>query len=125
MIPVLIGLALLGGAAIIVANWDSIINWLNDFIPKLEAKWKELRGDIPHAYRIYGDLVVEAGKRLHEIIHKFYFKDEKEQWVEESTIRKVPEDEVPEEIRMSILKQEQEADITDKMKKLLTLENSN
>ena len=123
MIPVLIGRGILiGGAAIVVANWDSIINWLNDFIPKLEEKWKELRGDIPHAYRIYGDLIVEGGKRLIRIIHKFYYKDKEGNWMEESTPRKVPEEEVPEEIRMSIRKQEE--DITEKMKKQVTLENS-
>lgn len=129
MIPVLIGLGILIGGVAIVANWDSIVNWLNDFIPKLEAKWKELRADVPHDYRIYGDLVVEGGKHLISIIHELFYKDEDGNWLKQSTTRKIPEDEVPEAIRMSIKKQEaekkQKADITDEMKPLLTMENSN
>ena len=57
------------------------------------------------------------------------YKDKDGNWLKQSTTRKVPEDEVPEAIRMSIRKQEaekkQKADITDEMKPLLTLENSN
>ena len=72
MLPVLIGLGVLIGGALIVANWDDIVNWLHDFIPKLKAAWKQVRELVPHGARIYGDLVIEGADRLIKIAHKLY-----------------------------------------------------
>ena len=70
MLPVLIGLGVLIGGALIVANWDDIVNWLHDFIPKLKAAWEQVRELVPHGARIYGDLITEGADRLIKIAHK-------------------------------------------------------
>ena len=119
MIPVLIGLGVLIGGALIVANWDKIVDWLNDFIPKLKEAWAEMREYVPHAARIYGDVIVKGSDLLARIIHKLYYKQDG-QWVEETTTRMCDESEVPEAIRQKIKKQE--ADITEESEKELKLE---
>ena len=43
MLPVLLGLGLLIGGALIVANWEAITDWLKDFIPKLRMAWETIR----------------------------------------------------------------------------------
>ncbi len=120
MIPVLIGLGVLIGGAILVANWGAIVDWLNDFIPKLKKQWKTLREGIPNGARIYGDLIVEGADRLAKIMHKLYYKEDGH-WVEQTTTRKVSEDEVPEAIRNK-LNRNTESDITGEIEEELGLE---
>ena len=119
MLPVLLGLGVLIGGVLIVANWDDIVNWLHDFIPKLKAAWKQVRELVPHGSRIYGDLIIEGAGRLIKIAHKLYYK-ENEQWIEETTSRKLPESEVPPFIRNKGIKKE--TDITEEMEEALGLE---
>lgn len=118
MLPLLLGLLI--GGAIIVANWDSIVNWLNGFISKLKAAWESIREDIPHGARIFGDLIVEGANSLARIMHKLYYK-ENGRWVEETTTRKVSESEVPLAIRKK-MSHHREADITEAMEDELGLE---
>lgn len=113
MIPVLIGLAI--GGVLLVANWDSVVDWLSDFIPKLRKKWAELREFVPHEAQIVGDRI----DNLVRIMHKLFYK-EKGQWFEETTTRKVPANEVPSRIRNKINRQE--TDITTLMEAELGLE---
>ena len=119
MLPLLIGAGLLIGGVLIVANWDSIVNWLKDFVPKLKAAWEKVRIMVPHGARIYGDLVVEGADKLAKIMHKLYYKEDG-QWVEETTTRKVSQDEVPPAILAKI--RMQESDITENMEAELGLE---
>ena len=120
MIPVLIGLGVLIGGAIIVANWDKIVDWLNDFIPKLKAAWEEVRELVPHGARIYGDLVAKGADLLGRIMHKLYYKQDGH-WIEETTTRSVDESEVPEAIRETWRKKK-ETDITEEIEDELQLE---
>ena len=119
MIPVLIGLGVLIGGAVIVANWDSIKNWLKDFIPKLKEAWASIRVVVPHGARIYGDLFVEGADKLSKIMHKLYYKEDGH-WCEETTTRIVDESEVPAAILSKIKRQEE--DITEEMEDILDLE---
>lgn len=119
MLPLLIAAGLAIGGVVIAANWNSIVNWLKDFVPKLRAAWNSVRENVPHGARIFGDIIVEGAERLARIIHKLYYK-ENGQWIEETTTRKVSEDEVPASIRNKINRKE--ADITEEIEKELKLE---
>ena len=119
MLPLLIAAGLAIGGVVIAANWNSIVNWLKDFVPKLRAAWNSVRENVPHGARIFGDIIVEGAERLSRIMHKLYYK-ENGQWIEETTTRKVSEDEVPASIRNKINRKE--ADITEEIEKELKLE---
>ena len=119
MLPLLIAAGLAIGSVVIAANWNSIVNWLKDFVPKLRAAWNSVRENVPHGARIFGDIIVEGAERLSRIMHKLYYK-ENGQWIEETTTRKVSEDEVPASIRNKINRKE--ADITEEIEKELKLE---
>ena len=125
MIPLLIAGGLVAlGTAIVVANWNDIVDWIRDFVPKLKAAWKKLRPLVPYEMQFLGDMVVEAGERLARIIHKLYYQEENGQWMEETTIRKVDETEVPPHIRAKIQKKQQEmtkqADISQEMELIMS-----
>lgn len=119
MLPLLIGAGLLIGGVLVVANWDSIVNWLKDFIPKLKAAWEKVRVFVPHGARIYGDMIVEGADKLAKIMHKLYYQEDG-QWVEETTTRKISKNEVPAAILAKIGKKE--TDITETMEDVLQLE---
>ena len=55
MLPVLIAAGLIIGGAVIVANWDSIVNWVKDFIPKLVSAWESVRAFVPYEFMFVGD----------------------------------------------------------------------
>ena len=57
--------------------------------------------------------------RAQKIAHKLYYKED-EQWIEETTTRKIPESEVPPFIRNKGIKKE--TDITEEMEEELGLE---
>ena len=122
MIPWLIG-AVIGiiGTIVVFAYWDEIVDWLNDFIPKLKAAWDSLKQKIAHAAVMMAEKLYEAGELIARIIHKLYYKNEQGQWVEEATIRTVPENQVPPAIRAKIKRQEQEVDITPEIEEELQL----
>ena len=127
MIPFLIagGLAALGlGTVLVVANWNDIVDWIRDLIPKLKAGWQKFRPLVPYEMQFLGDMVVEAGEHLARIIHKLYYQKENGQWMEEKTIRKINENEVPPHIRAKIQKKQQEmtkqADISHEMELIMS-----
>lgn len=124
MIPLLIAGGLVAlGTAIVVANWNEIVNWIRGFVPKLEAAWKKFRPHLPYEMQLVGDMVVGAGKQLVSFIHKFYYQEENGQWMEERTVRKVDESEVPAHIREKILqkkkKMAQQADLSQEMELMM------
>ena len=121
MIPLLIAGGLLIGTVLIVANWNDIVDWIRDFIPKLKAAWEKIRPHVPYEMQFLSDKIVEAGEHLVQIIHKFYYRDEKtNDLMEGTTIRKVNESEVPPHI-LAKLSKKQPADISQEME--LILEN--
>ncbi len=119
MIPVLIGLGLLIGGIAIVAYWSDIVDWLKDFLPKLKKIWDAYKTNLPHAAIIAGDLIFETGTQLARIMHKLYYR-EGEQWVEETTTRKVDASQVPERIRNRLSAMEN--DITSEMEEELGMQ---
>ena len=116
MLPILAGLALLVGGALIVAYWDDIVDWLKDFIPKVVQFFRDLPKKIAHAAAVF---IERVEKGLAAIRHKLYYKEEG-QWVEETTTRQVKESEVPDFIKNKIRSQEE--DITEEMEMELKME---
>lgn len=119
MLPLLIGLGVLIGGVIVVANWDAILDWLNDFIPKLKKAWQAVRPMVPSAALIYGDTILDAAEKFTRIMHKLYYQEDGE-WFEETTTRKLKEEEVPDFIRKKV--HAQEADITQEIEMELGFE---
>ena len=126
MIPVLIAgglVALSLGTAYVVSHWNEIVDWIRDFVPKLEAAWKRIRPHLPYEMQFVVDMVVDGGKRLANFIHKFYYQEDDGQWMEQTTVRKVTESEVPPHIRAKIQKKKQQmaqqADLTQEMELMM------
>lgn len=118
LLEAFLAVGLLVGSAIIVANWDSVVKWLHDFVPKLKDFWTNIRETIPHGGRFYGDIimkVVDGVERMLSRIKQKMIYQEDEQWVEQTTTRLVDQNQVPAAIRAKI--QQQEADITEALEK--------
>lgn len=120
MIPLLIGLGALIGGVLLVTHWSEIVDWLEDFLPKLKKIWDTYKSDLPHAAVMYGDLAFEAGTLLTKIMHKLYYQDG-DQWMEETTTRKINADQVPDYIKKK-LGLSGEVDITSEIEEQLKLE---
>ena len=111
-------LGLIGGA-VILANWDKITSWLDELVQKLNAVWQQIRVNVTHAARVFGDLIMQGFQSVARIMHKLYFK-KGDQWIEKTTTRMCDESEVPLAIRNKLSKNE--TDITDEIQKELQLE---
>lgn len=118
MIPALVGLGILIGSVLVVANWKGILDWLTDFIPKLKSAWAKVKPNVPYAAVLVGDLIVEGVSRMAAIMHRMYYKEDGK-WIEATTTRKVDASEVPAHIRCKF--ENQEADITKDMEDTLQL----
>ena len=110
------GLAgLLGGAAI-VHYWDNILEWLNDFLPKISSFIRELgrkfKGNFEHVADMIADKIDSTSAK---ISHRLYHKQKDGQWVEEKTSRTLPESELPASIKRKLAMKRREADITEEM----------
>ncbi|MEE3421817.1 MAG: hypothetical protein VZR11_03790 [Succinimonas sp.] len=116
MLPLLAGLALLVGGILVVTWWDEIVDWLKDFIPKINKFFQDLAQQIAHAAAIFVERLNEG---MVAIRHKLYYKEEGT-WMEKTTTRKVKESEVPPFIRDKIRNQEE--NITKEMEQELQLE---
>lgn len=121
MIPVLIGAGILLGAVVLVSNWDSLIKKFLDFLPRVKAFWQSIREYVPHAARMIGDTILEAGEMLATIAYQMYYKDDGK-WMEKTTTYKVDINEVPEDIRSKIEHSHDKVDITPEMERELNLE---
>lgn len=119
MIPLLVGFGLLIGGVAIVAYWSEIVDWLKDFLPKLKNFWDTYKSNLPHAAIIAGDFVFEQGAKLARIMHKLYYR-ENDQWMEETTTRKIDASQLPARIRRNLSVQER--DITEDMEHELHME---
>lgn len=120
MVPAawLIGAGLVGmlGVAAIVYNWDGIMEWLHDFIPRvsqmLRAASVEFGPEFKAAAMMVGGLLDSVHAKIE---HKLYHKVGHGKWLEETTRRTLPESELPPAIRNKIRRNRQDADITDEM----------
>ncbi len=110
MIPVILaGLAI--GGVLVVAFWDEIIDWLNDFIPKVEEAFR----DIAHGAQVLGERIKT---NYVAIKHKLFYQ-ENNKWIEKTTTREVEESEVPPHIREKVMKQKKAADLTGELAPML------
>lgn len=55
MIPVLVGLGVLIGGAILVAGWKAVVEWLDKFVKKLKEVWVQVKPLVPAVAAVYGD----------------------------------------------------------------------
>ena len=123
MIPAmyLVGAGLVGllGVAAVVYNWDSILDWLHDFLPKISTMVRNMAKsfgpEFEHAAIMVADMLDAVDARIE---HKLYHKIGNQQWMEETTRRTLPEKELPPAIKRKIAKarkNREEADITDEI----------
>ena len=122
---ILIGKLLLGagvGTAIVgaILYWDQVKEWLYDLVQKIEKIWKQIRNYIPHGAVVLGDKLVDG---MVQIAHKLYYQ-EKGEWFEETTKRKVNAKEIPSHILKKIENNKGQADITENLENELNLEIS-
>ena len=122
---ILIGKLLLGagvGTAIVgaILYWDQVKEWLYDLVKKIEKIWKQIRNYIPHGAVVLGDKLVDG---MVQIAHKLYYQ-EKGEWFEETTKRKVNAKEIPSHILKKIENNKGQADITENLENELNLEIS-
>lgn len=103
MIPALIAAGLAIGSVLVLKRWNQVVGWLRDIIPKFKEVWARVRPHIPYEMQIMGDMVMQGVDKLASIIHKVYYQEADGQWMEEKTVRKVSENEVPAHIREKIL----------------------
>lgn len=117
MLPWIIGLGLAAlGGALVVAYWNEIVDWLADFIPKIRELFRTVKRNIAHAAGMFIQQMKDAYAK---IMHKLYYKEEGK-WIEETTTRTLPENEVPPSIRKKL--RSQETEVTEEFEKELKLE---
>ena len=119
MIPAawLIGAGLVGvlGVAAVVYNWDGILDWLHDFIPRVAQMLREVALTFDPKLQAAAMIVGGFLDTVHaKIEHKLYHKIGNQRWLEETTRRTLPESELPPAIRNKIRRnRRQDADITE------------
>ena len=124
MIPAILlagaGLAGIIGVVAAVLNWDDILNWLKDFLPKIAQLIRSLATQYPAFEKeamIVADFVDAVTAKIE---HKFYHRLDEENWTETTTTRTIKEDELPPAIRRKLdMKRRgriEEADITEEVK---------
>lgn len=127
MLPVawLVGAGLVGllGVAAVVYNWDGILDWLHDFIPRISQMLREVARTfdprMQAAAMIVGGFLDAVNAKIE---HKLYHKIGEQKWLEETTRRTLPESELPPAIRKKIRRNRQDTDITPEMELELGME---
>lgn len=120
MIPVawLVGAGLVGilGVAAVVYDWDEILDWLHDFVPKISSMLREAARSFGSEFQAAAMVVGGFLDTVHaKIEHKLYHKVGHGKWLEETTRRTLPESELPPAIRNKIRRNRQDADITEEL----------
>ena len=113
MIPVLIGLGAIVGGYLVVANWEEVTKWLQDFLPKIQEILKST-GIADYAAKLFSS--VEDG--VLRLVHKLYYK-ENGKWIEQTTTREIDESQVPEWAKAGL--NAKETDVTERYEKELEL----
>lgn len=120
MIPAawLIGAGLVGvlGVAAVVYDWDGILEWLHDFIPRVSQMLRTVATSFDPRFQAAAMMVGGLLDSVHaKIEHKLYHKIGQGKWLEETTRRTLPESELPTAIRKKIRRNRQDANITNEM----------
>jgi len=107
MIPAawLIGAGLLGmlGVAAMVYNWDEVLDWLHNLLPKVSQMVKSIAKVNPE-FKAAAMVVAGFVDAVHaQIEHKLYHKTGAATWMEETTRCKLPEKELPPNIRKKVM----------------------
>ncbi len=87
-------LELIGLAVLAVCFWNEIVKWLINLCEAVK--------EIAHAAEVFAQKVEEAVIKLKYML---YYK-EGDNWIEETTARKISENEVPQRIKNAIRKEE-------------------
>lgn len=109
MLPVLVALGI--GAVVVVTFWDEIVEWLSDFVSKVEEAFR----NIAHGAQVMAE---KLRNNYIAIKHKLYYQ-ENNRWTEQTTTRQVDESEVPPHIRKKVMQQQREADVTRELAPML------
>ncbi len=96
MLPLLIfgALAALIGGVLILANWNAVVSWFRDFLPKVKQALQKTKDVVGYRAKILADKVIENGERLVRFVHRMAYKKDG-QLQEKTTIRMCPESDVP------------------------------
>lgn len=125
MIPVIwlaaAGLVGLMGGAALVYFWDDILEWLSDFLPKVANLIREIGRRLGASTEYATDVMAEKLDQYSVAIkHHLYYK-ENGQWIEETTRRTLPENELPPHIRKRVRRISDDVDITNDVERELGL----
>ncbi len=110
MIPMLVLGAVVGGF-LAYQNWDEMVKWLQDFLPKISAA---LDGVVKYSAKLFSS--VEGG--VLRLVHKLYYR-ENGKWIEKTTTREIDESQVPEWAKADL--GAEETDVTDRYQEKLEL----
>lgn len=88
----------LGALFLVVNYWEEIVNWLKNLVVSIH----EALINIAHAIDV---LAQKVKNFIIEFIYKVYYKQQGK-WIEEKTIREIPESEVPPHIRNKVKNRE-------------------
>lgn len=96
MLPLLIfgALAALIGGVLILANWNAVVSWFRDFLPKVKQALKKTKDLVGYHAKILADKVIENGETLVRFVHRMTYKKDG-QVCEKTTTRMCPESSVP------------------------------
>ena len=94
----------------VVECWNEIVNWVSALFAKLKRVWRQV---VFKAKKVIAE-------RLVKFIEKYYYQQKNSnKWMEQTTTREIPEDEVPPHIRNNVGRRE--TDITEEMNEELEL----
>lgn len=114
---ILTGLLLAAGAAVAVGVaaifWDDLRDWL---VEGLNFLMQTIKG-IVHGVKVF----VKKVYKTYQQISKTYYQDEKKKWHETIKTREIPENEVPEEIRVKAQADNREYDVTSQFENVLEM----
>ena len=113
MIPVLLGIGAIVGGYLVVANWEEVTKWLQEFLPKIQEVLKNT-GIGDYAAKLFSS--VENGAL--KLVHKLYYK-ENGKWIEQTTTREIDESQVPDWAKEGL--SAKETDVTARYEKELEL----
>ena len=83
MVPVIILLGALIGGVLVVANWNEVVEWLENLLPQIKQK---LEGIVKHSAKLFSHI---KGS-VFSLIHKLYYK-ENAKFYEQTTTREMGE----------------------------------
>lgn len=91
-----------GGIALfaVAALWDEIVDWLKDM-------WQIVKRTFSRVIHATAAFVQKVKSAISKIMHRVYYKEDNH-WIEETTTRQIPENELPDRIRRKLRTSETE-----------------